>query len=145
MKKLLLTTLFLGLTATLFSQQSVVDIAYGLVGKKIKSGLCYEFVVKVMAEAKDEKYGAMKGKYRRYLIPVDSGAVKPGYIAWFKGYEGSEGLKASDHIAVVSRVTPERIFILHQNLDGSRVTETALDPSIKKGKIEYYRILGVDK
>jgi len=142
------TLLFFLLTANPFfagppTPTETVSIAYSFLGKKVKTGKCSDFVVKVVSEVKDEKYKTTEENlYGKYLIEKDRVAVKPGDIVRFKNYKCGEW-SFPKHIAIVSKITPEGIFILHQNIDGSPVIETLLCEEEPTGTITFYSVLGI--
>jgi hypothetical protein len=142
MKTLLIIILLL-LTGTAYTQtkrDKILIFAESKLGKRVKSGDCYQFVEAAVKSADRSFDSSFRNK-----IPMDSAVA--GDIVKFSGCKFADGGRAASHWGIVVHVEDSVITLYHQNVDVSDLKDSkvilsdlSMKGMIKPGKIIFYRI-----
>lgn len=149
--KLKLSILFSVFTMLSMAQTAndiVLDAAKEKLGKKVKSGICFDLVDHSLSKVDRQWKKRSEGKYI-YGEKIDHDEIMPGDIVVYKGCKFKSGRSVRSHVAIVYFVTEEdknNVELIEQNTKGSKsksivvVNERDIcEENLLKGRIEFYR------
>ena len=151
MKRLILFALLLFVNLFSNAQDAndiVLEAAKSKLGKKVKSGVCFDLVDYSLSKVDSKWKKRCDGKYI-YGNKINQEDIIPGDIVLYKGCKFKSGRTVRSHVAIVYFVADEdkdNVELIEQNTKGSLkksvVVVNQKNISVKElvsGRLEFYR------
>lgn len=130
------------------SNDIVLETAKSKLGKKVKSGVCFD-LVDVSLKKVDKKWKKRnEGKYV-YGKKISQSEIMPGDIVLYKGCKFKSGRTVRSHVAIIYSVLDEdrgNVEVIEQNTKGSLKKSVVVvneknisEKDLVRGRLEFYR------
>jgi hypothetical protein len=126
--------------------RAILDFTYAQFGKQVNDGECAMLVIDALKSAGAQNI-RHEGKTYIWGKVVKAGEAKPGDVVQLEGARFSNGVSASHHTQIISRVLGAGVFeVLEQNANGRRTVGTG-QLNLKlltRGTVVIYRPLPIE-